>query len=346
MKVHLPEGALRKFRARARRTGEKVGDLAARLLIAELDGTSPAPPPEARLTLESALVRYRDHFIRDGGYELALSRGRTWHKSAACLSAFKVWAEVDHDFLDQVTDLWPYRERLSGRSLTGASRNKHLRVVSGLFSWAMAAGHHGGPNPVAALRAFPVVSRTPEVLERAQVVEVLREAGDDEVFPLVAAAALAGLRRSEIVHLRPEHVDLARKVIRVVSTGSGDGFVTKGRRDRTVPLLFSDLLDVLRPLVQRYSDLHGGYLLEHRGERWKDTTITRHVTALSDRLPFDVSLQSLRRTWVTICVKDLGYPAALVQQWAGHRSLRTTADHYVGDLEISPAAARRIGDVA
>jgi integrase/recombinase XerD len=168
----------------------------------------------------------------------------------------------------------------------------------------------------------------PTVLSRAEVQRLLDAVPPGPYRLLFRLAYAAGLRISEVTHLRRRDLDFARHVL-LVRQG-------KGRKDRLVPLpqtLLADLTTVAR--LRRPDDFlfpgrHGrGSLHVSATQRYfrrivRACGITSHVTP-----------HTLRHSYATHLL-EAGTDLLTIQKLLGHRSLSTTT----GYLHVSTAHLR------
>jgi integrase/recombinase XerD len=151
------------------------------------------------------------------------------------------------------------------RRLSPASVNRALAAISAFYDWAMLAGFHAGPNPIAKVEARAVlrsvdrhrpflegIARTAPVrrtLAVRTVHQVPRPLSDEEVTAILSALCCrrdlalvrlmldGGLRPGEALGLQLEDVAYGRR--RVVVRHREDhprGVRAKGRRERVVDL--------------------------------------------------------------------------------------------------------------
>jgi site-specific recombinase XerD len=169
----------------------------------------------------------------------------------------------------------------------------------------------------------------PAVLSRADVQRLLDAIPPGPYRLLFRLAYAAGLRISEVTHLRGRDLDFARGVL-LVRQG-------KGRKDRLVPLphsLRDDLATVVR--LRRPDDFvfpgrHGGGGL-HVGAAQRYFKRLVGVCGLPGR----VTPHTLRHSYASHLL-EAGTDLLTIQKLLGHRALSTTA-HY---LHVSAAHLRQ-----
>lgn len=177
------------------------------------------------------------------------------------------------------------------------------------------------------VEAIPYARRPrvlPVVLSAEEVARFLESLRSPKHRAILMTAYAAGLRVSEITHLRLGDIDSQRGVIRVAQG--------KGRKDRYV-MLSPRLLELLRE-YWRQRRPKGPYLFP--GES-PDRPITRSAVAIACQkaardsgLGKRITPHTLRHSFATHLL-EAGTSAIAIQMLLGHRSLRST----VGYLHVS-----------
>jgi len=271
--------------------------------------------------IASAIRDYRAAFLSEMGREGEDRRASTWAKGASAFRALEAWAPPSAT-LAGLSDLSGWRAALSRSRLRNTTRNHHLAVVSGFCRWAVERGIM--ERMPLGLRRFPVTTEAPSVLTLSEMRGLVTSLAGDPLRGLVAMVAFAGLRRGEVVRLRLQDIGTTDIVV-------GADFATKGGRPRTVPMVFQDLPRFLGALPA-----DGPAFVQPSGDRWSDCALTRALNRARKAAGRDFSLKQLRASWVTTLTKEMGIPTALVQQWAGHRSIATTQQYYQGEVYGAP----------
>jgi integrase len=131
-----------------------------------------------------------------------------------------------------------------------------------------------------------------------------------------------GLRRGEMLNLRWSDLDLTERRLYVRHR---DGFQTKGKRERTIPLRGKALKALQARDERRNDDLDGPVFTDRRGLPIKPNRVSRRfsdmvkVAGLDDRFNF----HSLRHTFGAWFVSG-GAPLKVVQAILGHSTQRVT----------------------
>lgn len=156
----------------------------------------------------------------------------------------------------------------------------------------------------------------PEVLAREELPALFEAAPNAKYRAVFMTGYACGLRLSEILALRPSHIDSKRMVIRVEQG--------KGRKDRYV-MLPQRLLEELRACWRTYRPKL--FLFEGKlpGERLDQSSVQKAFkrARLKAGIRKRVSVKSLRHAFATHMLED-GVSILVIKALLGHRSLGTT----------------------
>lgn len=157
--------------------------------------------------------------------------------------------------------------------------------------------------------------RLPEVLNRDEIQRIIACTNNSKHHLMIALAYAAGLRVSEVVHLRVQDIDLAALTL-TVRQG-------KGRKDRLT--VFSETLRsaVAALVAARPKD---DYLfVSERGGRLAERTaqkVFEHALKKSG-INKSATFHSLRHSFATHLLEN-GVDVRYVQELLGHQNIRTT----------------------
>ena len=163
---------------------------------------------------------------------------RSWKDDVSAINAFKRYFKRFDLHEIGVLDIEKFK---SGRLTEGVSRariNRNLMVLKKMFSLAVDWGYLK-ENPAKRVKRFPENSLKERILTREEEKSLL-SACASHLQQVVLVALNTGMRRSEILSLRWDQVDLGKETIRVERTKSG--------RPRFIPInsLLLSVLDTLR----------------------------------------------------------------------------------------------------
>jgi site-specific recombinase XerD len=155
----------------------------------------------------------------------------------------------------------------------------------------------------------------PKVISKAEVKLLLDSVKNEKHRCIVELLYSAGLRCNELLHLKPEHIDSERMVIRIVHG--------KGGKDR-LTILSPKLLTRLRSYYKEYKPKE--YLFEGaRGGLYTAASVRKiiRIAAKKAGLTQHVTPHTLRHSFATHLLEaktDLRY----IQSLLGHNSTKTT----------------------
>jgi site-specific recombinase XerD len=178
--------------------------------------------------------------------------------------------------------------------------------------------------------------RLPEILSVEEVTKILQSAGSLKYQAALSVGYGAGLRASEITHLKVTDVDSERMILRVEQG--------KGGRDRHA-MLSPELLTILRTWYRagqaEVKMLPGGWLFP--GQQPVNPLSTRQLRRAFHRardaagITKKVSLHALRHAFATHLLEQ-HEDIRVIQVLLGHRKLESTARY-------SHVAANRLREV-
>jgi len=165
--------------------------------------------------------------------------------------------------------------------------------------------------------------KLPQVLSVEEVERLLAGASNPKHRAALAVAYGAGLRASEVVHLKIADVDSERMIVRVVQG--------KGRRDRYA-MLSPSLLELLRAWWReghaQGKMLQGGWLFPGRNPvnplSTRQLNHACHLAARTADLDKRISMHTLRHSFATHLLENK-VDIRVIQVLLGHRKLETTA---------------------
>lgn len=287
------------------------------------------PAVRSRLSLEQAGGRYLEHL------EHVLERKPTTvsdyrYMLTAHLVPFFGTTPVERI---ESADVHRYLLAKKGEGLATKTITNHLVFVHGLFGFAVRRGWTAA-NPVDRIERPRQPGPDPDVhFLTLDELEALLRSVPDGVFAatdraLYLTAATTGLRQGELLALRWLDVDWRAARLRVRRTFTRGRFGTpKSRRStRSVPITdrLAGELDrhFQRSAYEGDEDLvfchpHTGHPLDPSRLR------KRFAGALVDAGVRPVRFHDLRHTFGTHCAAA-GVPMRLLQEWMGHRDVKTT----------------------
>ncbi len=196
--------------------------------------------------------------------------------------------------------------------------NREITILKGIFTKAIEWGFLV-INPV---KGFKLAKERPRLrfLRETEIALLIESARKEPkapyLRPLIIVDLHTGLRKTELLSLKWEHIDMERNVLKVEEG--------KGGYTRYVPINETVKIQLLKLSEKKKGDyvFHDQY-----GHMIKDIKRS-YGSALKRAGLEDVRFHDLRRTFGTICVFK-NVPPKTLQKWMGHKSIETTMKYYV-----------------
>ena len=175
----------------------------------------------------------------------------------------------------------------------------------------------------------PRSRQLPMLLSREEVNRILNAKDNLKHRALLATVYGSGLRVSEAVRLRPEHIESDRMMIRVEQG--------KGRKDRYT-VLSQKCLELLREYWREYQP--GKWLFFGRDKNKPMSIGTAQTVYYQAKEKAGVTkgrgIHTLRHCFASHLLED-GTELFIIKRWLGHSSIKTTCKY----LHLSPAHLRK-----
>jgi len=158
--------------------------------------------------------------------------------------------------------------------------------------------------------------RLPNVLSKEEITRILNVTRNPKHRAMLSLIYGCGLRRGELLSLKPEHIDSSRQLLIIK--------MAKGNKDRVVPLspklieLLRDYYREYRPKVWLFEGIEPGNKYDERSLQM----VLKKAISLAG-IKKNVTLHWLRHSYATH-LHESGVDIHLIQLLLGHRSTRTT----------------------
>ena len=210
------------------------------------------------------------------------------------------------------------------RPVTKATVNRELSALRSALVKAVEWGHID-ESPAAGVRLFRETPKTPRLLEAREITLLLQACRTQtcpvDLYAWVSCMVYAGLRRAEVLNLRWEEIDWEREQITVQSRTE---WHTKNYKSRTLPMN-----DMLMEALRRAPRRLGCQLVFPSPQNEVYQNID-HIMLALDRAASQagipeghVTFHQLRHCFCSHAQMQ-GVSPRTVQQWMGHRDLKTT----------------------
>ena len=221
---------------------------------------------------------------------------------------------------DQATadDLRAYQLHLVKNGISSGSLNRRITGLKFFFENTLAS-----PEVMSKMSHVHQPQKLPVVLDVDEVARLLKSASKPRDKAALSVAYGAGLRVSEVVHLKVTDIDSKRMVIRV-EEGKGD----KDRYAILSPVLLAVLRDWWRLGKSQGKMLPGGWVFP--GKKLANPLTTRqlnricHFAADAAGINKRVSPHTLRHCFATHLLEQ-GVDIRVIQVLLGHKKIQNTA---------------------
>jgi len=158
--------------------------------------------------------------------------------------------------------------------------------------------------------------KLPNVLSKEEVKRILEAHTNLKHRTMLSLVYACGLRRSELLNLKPMHVDSKRGIVTILNA--------KGNKDRIVPIS-EKMLALLREYYKAYRPqvwlFEGQNLGEQYSEKSLQSVLKQALTKA--KLSKPVTLHWLRHSYATHLLES-GTDLRFIQELLGHKSSKTT----------------------
>lgn len=156
----------------------------------------------------------------------------------------------------------------------------------------------------------------PNVLSKEEVKEILNVLGNIKHRTMLSLIYSCGLRRSELLKLKPADIDSKRNIIIIRAA--------KGKKDRIVPLS-EKILSMLRAYYKSYKPTIWLFEGQNKGEPYSEYSLQSVLKDAVEKsnIKKPVSLHWLRHSYATHLMES-GTDLRYIQELLGHKSSKTT----------------------
>jgi len=158
--------------------------------------------------------------------------------------------------------------------------------------------------------------KNPNIISKEEIKQILYAPRNLKHRAMLSLIYACGLRRSELLNLKPQHVDSKRNLLIIKQS--------KGRRDRVVPLS-SKIIELLREYYKAYRPKVWLFEGQVAGKKYTATSLQNVLKQALKRsnVKRPVTLHWLRHSFATHLL-EAGTDLRYIQEILGHKSSKTT----------------------
>lgn len=158
--------------------------------------------------------------------------------------------------------------------------------------------------------------KDPNIISKEEIKQILYAPRNLKHRAMLSLIYACGLRRSELLNLKPQHVDSKRNLLIIKQS--------KGRRDRVVPLSLK-IIELLREYYKAYRPKVWLFEGQVAGKKYTATSLQNVLKQALKRsnVKRPVTLHWLRHSFATHLL-EAGTDLRYIQEILGHKSSKTT----------------------
>lgn len=156
----------------------------------------------------------------------------------------------------------------------------------------------------------------PNVLSKEEVTAIIKSTANIKHQCMLSVIYSCGLRRSELLKMKPEHIQSERGLLLIKAA--------KGRKDRVVPLS-AKILELLRSYYKIHRPTTWLFEGQHKGEQYSERSLSEVLRQAATKagIKKPVTLHWLRHSFATHLLES-GVDIRYIQELLGHNSSKTT----------------------
>ena len=296
--------------------------------IGEIDADVVAGRPKRKGNTSITLTEFREKYEDRCRHDLELSTSSISLNNLAINSFTRV---IGNKLVGEITDddvvAWKRRLIADGLSKTtlGIYHRQLRAAINRAIKWNLAEKNPFTVIEIAREQRENRPTKDMSLEEVQRLLKTIETTGDVQFSNYIRFLLYSGCRRTEILYLKYEDIDLENRAMKI--------YAQKTRRSMVIPIN-----KALYKVIQGMELKESGYVFQsqsnsrgakNKQQSWHKDYVTRKfkdfVHAAS--LPPQHSLHSLRHTYITF-LRSQGIPLENIQRLVGHASPLTTAKNY------------------
>lgn len=227
----------------------------------------------------------------------------------SCLKRFQYFIESSDTEINEQS-IKEYLLYLSEKNYSRSSINQHINAIKFYLEKVL-----NQPRRTYYIDRPRKEKKLPSVLSKAEVQKIFRQVENIKHKTILTLIYSSGLRISELINLKIEHIDSDRMLIHIKDS--------KGAKDRMVPLSIK-VLELMRSYYKQYDPVT--YLFNGEENIQYSATSIRKILHRAARKAFikkNVTPHTLRHSYATHLLES-GIDLRYIQTILGHSSVKTT----------------------
>ncbi|MBP7103325.1 MAG: site-specific integrase [Bacteroidales bacterium] len=158
--------------------------------------------------------------------------------------------------------------------------------------------------------------KLPNVLSKDEVKMILSSLENKKHYTMLSLIYACGLRRSELINLKPENIDSKRHFLLIINS--------KGKKDRVIPI--SDkIIELLREYYKMYKPKKWLFEGQFPEMQYSETSLQKILknALIIAKIKKPVTLHWLRHSYATHLLEN-GTDLRYIQELLGHKNSKTT----------------------
>ncbi len=158
--------------------------------------------------------------------------------------------------------------------------------------------------------------KLPNVLSKAEVSSIIKAHYNMKHRTMLSLIYACGLRRSELLHLKPQDIDSKRGLLMIRQS--------KGKKDRIIPIS-EKTIEMLREYYKQYKPMIWLFEGQEKGEQYSEKSLQSVLKQAlqKTKITKPVTLHWLRHSYATHLL-EAGTDLRFIQELLGHKSSKTT----------------------